>query len=224
MVSALQKYMAEREAGLKRTEELRSMSHSQVVQHLLDAEPELKKKGYSVNLSKFLRQEGTSSDPNVQVLKAGAQNLSDVQISKPIDVSQIIDSSWMRPTKQTALRAALAAQTETIQQRQTKFANVWTDLGSTEKPATLPQAAQSPVKQNDVLPPSVPSEQILETKPDNTGRIDIKSEVPEPDWIKEMNEKALASTPAKTDNSKYFIFGGIAIAALVLFLILRRRK
>ena len=28
----------------------------------------------------------------------------------------------------------------------------------------------------------------------------------------------------KSDNSKYFIIGGFAIAALVLFLILRRRK
>ena len=223
MASALQTYMAERAAGLERTKQLRSMNQSQVVQHLLDAQPALKAKGYSVNLEKYLGQQGTSSDPNVQVLRAGAQNLSDVQISKPIDVSQIIDSSWMRPTKQTALRTALAAQTQTINQRQTKFSNVWSNLGSTPK-INLPLANQSPVKQNDVLPPSETSEQILEIPPVNSGRIELNPNVTEPDWIKEMHAKAEASTPAKSDNSKYFVIGGIAIAAIVLLLILRRRK
>jgi hypothetical protein len=213
--------MAERAAGLERTKQLRSMNQSQVVQHLLNAQPELKAKGYSVNLEKYLGQQGTSSNPNVQVLRAGAQNLSDVAITRPIDVSQIIDSSWMRPTKQTALRTALAAQTQTIQQRQTKFFNAWSNLGATST-INLPLANQSPVKQNDVLPPSEkPYEEI---PPVNSGRIELSPNVTEPDWIKEMHEKAEASTPAKSDNSKYFAIGGIAIAAIVLFLILRRRK
>ena len=226
MASALQTYMAERAAGLERTKQLRSMNQSQVVQHLLDAQPELKAKGYTVNLEKYLGQQGVSSNPNVQVLRAGAQDLSDVAIAKPIDVSQIIDSSWMRPIKQTALRATLAAQTQSIKQRQTKFANVWSDLGSTPK-IELPLAAESPIKQNDVLPPSEkPYEEI---PPVNSGRIELspnvsEPSVQEPDWIKEMHEKAESSTPVKSDNSKYFIIGGIALAAIVLFLILRRRK
>jgi LPXTG-motif cell wall-anchored protein len=226
LASALQTYMAERAAGLERTKQLRSMNQSQVVQHLLEAQPELKAKGYSVNLEKYLGQQGVSSNPNVQVLRAGAQNLSDVAIAKPIDVSQIIDSSWMRPIKQTALRASLAAQTQSIKQRQTKFANVWSDLGSTPQ-IELPLAAESPVKQNDVLPPSEkPYEEI---PPVNSGRIELspnvsEPSVQEPDWIKEMHEKAESSTPVKSDNSKYFIIGGIALAAIVLFLILRRRK
>ena len=221
MASALQTYMAERAAGLERTKQLRSMNQSQVVQHLLEAQPALKAQGYSVNLEKYLGQQGVSSNPNVQVLRAGAQNLSDVAIAKPIDVSQIIDSSWMRPIKQTALRASLAAQTQSIKQRQTKFANVWTDLGSTPK-INLPLAAESPVKQNDVLPPSETPYQ--EIPPVNSGRIELNPAIAEPDWIKEMHEKAESSTPAKSDNTKYFAIGGIAIAAIVLLLILRRRK
>jgi len=221
LASALQTYMAERAAGLERTARLRSMNQSQVVQHLLDAQPELKAQGYSVNLEKYLGQQGTSSNPNVQVLRAGAQNLSDVAIAKPIDVSQIIDTSWMRPIKQTALRATLAAQTETIQQRQTKFANAWSNLGSTPI-INLPLANQSPIKQNDVLPPSETPYQ--EIPPVNSGRIELNPNVTEPDWITEMHAKAQASTPAKSDNSKYFAIGGIAIAAIVLLLILRRRK
>ena len=222
----MQTYMAERAAGLERTKQLRSMNQSQVVQHLLEAQPALKAQGYTVNLEKYLGQQGVSSNPNVQVLRAGAQNLSDVAIAKPIDVSQIIDSSWMRPIKQTALRASLAAQTQSIKQRQTKFANVWSDLGSPPK-IELPLAAESPVKQNDVLPPSETPYQ--EIPPVNSGRIELspnvtEPNVSEPDWIKEMHEKAEASTPAKSDNSKYFAIGGIAIAALVLLLILRRRK
>ena len=251
MASALQTYMAERAAGLERTKQLRSMNQSQVVQHLLDAQPELKAKGYSVNLDKYLGQQGVSSNPNVQVLRAGAQDLSDVAIAKPIDVSQIIDSSWMRPIKQSALRTTLAAQTQTIKQRQTKFANVWSDLGSTPQ-IELPLAAESPVKQNDVLPPSETPQPDI--PPVNSGRIELSPNVSEPDWIKEMHEKAEASTPKSRDEIKgtprnYYtsldssasaksrinyitehrkdlvkIGLGIAIAALVLFLILRRRK
>tara|TARA_R110002074_G_scaffold134672_1_gene278849 strand:+ start:69 stop:413 length:345 start_codon:yes stop_codon:yes gene_type:complete len=110
--------MAERAAGLERTKQLRSMNQSQVVQHLLDAQPELKAKGYTVNLEKYLGQQGVSSNPNVQVLRAGAQDLSDVAIAKPIDVSQIIDSSWMRPIKQTALRTTFS-RTNSINQTKT---------------------------------------------------------------------------------------------------------
>ena len=37
-------------------------------------------------------------------------------------------------------------------------------------------------------------------------------------------EPEIIETSTKSNNSKYFIIGGIAIAAIVLFLILRRRK
>ena len=186
-------------ARQKRTEEFikaRDMTQSQVVEKLLKAEPELKSKGYSVNLSTYLKE-------------------------NKINPKEIKDSSWMRPTKQTALRTALAAQTQSINQRQTKFSNAWSNLGSTPK-INLPLANQSPIKQNDVLPPSETPYQ--EIPPVNSGRIELNPNVTEPDWIKEMHEKAQASTPAKSDNSKYFAIGGITIAALVLFLILRRRK
>ena len=191
-------------ARQKRTEDFikaRDMTQSQVIEKLLKAEPELKSKGYSVNLSTYLKE-------------------------NKINPKEIKDSSWMRPTKQTALRTALAAQTQSINQRQTKFSNAWSNLGSTPE-INLPLANQSPIKQNDVLPPSEkPYEEI---PPVNSGRIELspnvsEPSVQEPDWIKEMHEKAESSTPVKSDNSKYFIIGGIALAAIVLFLILRRRK
>ena len=186
-------------ARQKRTEEFikaRDMTQSQVVEKLLKAEPELKSKGYSVNLSTYLKE-------------------------NKINPKEIKDTSWMRPTKQTALRTALAAQTQSINQRQTKFSNAWSNLGSTPK-INLPLANQSPIKQNDVLPPSETPYQ--EIPPVNSGRIELNPTIAEPDWITEMHEKAQASTPAKSDNSKYFAIGGIAIAAIVLLLILRRRK
>ena len=182
----------------KRTEEFikaRDMTQSQVVEKLLKAEPELKSKGYSVNLSTYLKE-------------------------NKINPKEIKDTSWMRPIKQTALRATLAAQTQSIKQRQTKFANVWSDLGSTPK-IELPLAAESPIKQNDVLPPSETPQQIFDFTPINSGRIELNPTMPEQ---KIMEKIAQASTPAKSDNSKYFAIGGIAIAAIVLFLILRRRK
>ena len=108
MASPLQQYMKEREAGLKRTQELRSMSQRQVVEHLLKSEPDRIAQGHSVNLAKFLENKGASSDPNVPILKFGAQSVQDVAIQKPINVSQITDSSWMRPKKQTEARKTLA--------------------------------------------------------------------------------------------------------------------
>lgn len=110
MASPLQQYMKEREAGLKRTQELRSMSQKQVVEHLLKSEPDRIAQGHSVNLAKFLENKGASSDPNVPILKFGAQSMQDVAIQKPIDVSKITDSSWMRGStyKQHDARKTLA--------------------------------------------------------------------------------------------------------------------
>ena len=107
-----------------------------------------------------------------------------------------------------------AALAKAITQSQTEHTGAWMKIHSTQE-TELPLAAESPVKQNDFLPPSETSEQIFEIPPINSGRIELNPSLP---------EQKTASTPAKSDNSKYFVIGGIAIAALVLFLILRRRK
>ena len=184
-------------ARQKRTEDFikaRDMTQSQVIEKLLKAEPELKSKGYSVNLSTYLKE-------------------------NKINPKEIKDTSWMRPTKQTALRNDYASKmkksTPTARKNSYSF-------GANTQTINLPLAAESPVKQNDVLPPSETPQPDI--PPVNSGRIELNPSLPEPDWIKEMHEKAQASTPAKSDNSKYFAIGGIAIAAIVLFLILRRRK
>ena len=76
----------DQQARQKRTEEFikaRDMTQGQVVEKLLKAEPELKSKGYSVNLSTYLKE-------------------------NKINPKEIKDTSWMRPVKQTELREKLA--------------------------------------------------------------------------------------------------------------------
>ena len=107
-----------------------------------------------------------------------------------------------------------------ITQSQTEHTGAWMKIHSMQEPE-LPLAAESPVKENDFLPPSETPQQIFDFTPINSGRIELNPSMPEQ---KIMEKIAQASTPAKSDNSKYFTIGGIAIAALVLFLILRRRK
>ena len=100
------------QAKIKRTEDFKTktatMTQKEVVESLVKAQPELNKRGGTVNIIEFLQNKGASSDPNVPILKFGAQSVRDVAIQKPIDVSQITDSSWMRPTKQTEARKTLA--------------------------------------------------------------------------------------------------------------------
>ena len=107
-----------------------------------------------------------------------------------------------------------------ITQSQTEHTGAWMKIHSMQEPE-LPLAAESPVKENDFLPPSETPQQIFDFTPINSGRIELNPTMPEQ---KIMEKIAQASTPEKSDNSKYFVIGGIAIAALVLFLILRRRK
>ena len=107
-----------------------------------------------------------------------------------------------------------AALAKAITQSQIEHTGAWMKIHSTQE-TDLPLAAESPVKQNDFLPPSATSEQILEIPQDNTGRINLDPAVSEPKTV--IKEE-------KSDNSKYFAIGGIAIAAIVLLLILRRRK
>ena len=104
MASPLQQYMKEREAGLKRTQELRSMSASETIKYLQKSEPqrniEAKAQGYRpLNLNQFLQQKGVSSDPNVEL----------VVKNKPIDVDKVESWQHLRDSqKQTELRKTLA--------------------------------------------------------------------------------------------------------------------
>ena len=104
MASTLQQYMKEREAGLKRTQELRSMSASEKIKYLSKSEParniEAKAQGYRpLNLNQFLQQKGVSSDPNVEL----------VVKNKPIDVDKVESWQQLRDSqKQTELRKTLA--------------------------------------------------------------------------------------------------------------------
>ena len=109
---ALDQQKADREANKQQKayyQKYTSMTQKEVVEHLQKTEPErIVQTGHSLNIGKFLENKGTSSDPNVPILKFGAQSVRDVAIQKPIDVSQITDSSWMRPKKQTEARKTLA--------------------------------------------------------------------------------------------------------------------
>jgi len=184
-------------ARQKRTEDFikaRDMTQSQVVEKLLKAEPELKSKGYSVNLSTYL-------DEN------------------KINPKEIKDTSWMRPVKQTTLRNEYA--TKINKSKPTARKNTQT--------IDLPLAAESPVKQNDFLPPSATSEQILEIPQVNSGRIELNPSLPEPrNYYTSLDSSASAKSRINyiTEHRKDLVkIGlGIAIAALVLLLILRRRK
>ena len=133
-------------------------------------------------------------------------------------------SVWNTPIKQTALRAQLAAETQRLGSPETTL------VKSTAQAFTnfnLPSAArsrQTPIKQNDVLPPIIP-EPIREIK-QNTGRNETPSEIKSQAATMQIETIPIEETTieTKSNNSKYFIIGGFAIAALVLFLILRRRK
>ena len=191
-------------ARQKRTEEFikaRDMTQSQVVEKLLKAEPELKSKGYSVNLSTYLKE-------------------------NKINPKEIKDTSWMRPVKQTELRNEYASKmkksTPTARKNSYSF-------GANTQTIDLPLAAESPVKENDFLPPSETPQQIFDFTPINSGRIELNPSLPEPrNYYTSLDSSASAKSRINyiTEHRKDLVkIGlGIAIAALVLFLILRRRK
>ena len=154
------------------------------------------------------------SQPNAPNTSKG--NLSEYFKERNIDPLrddfQINTPNWMQPVKQTELRNEYASKmkksTPTARKNSYSF-------GANTQTIDLPLAAESPVKENDFLPPSETPQQIFDFTPINSGRIELNPSLP---------KQITPSTPAKSDNSKYFVIGGIAIAALVLFLILRRRK
>ena len=104
MASSLQQYMKEREAGLKRTQELRSMSASETIKYLQKSEPARNKAGQAegyrpLNLNQFLQQKGVSSDPNVAL----------VVKNEPINVDKVDSWQQLRDSqKQYELRKTLA--------------------------------------------------------------------------------------------------------------------
>jgi hypothetical protein len=109
----LARQKADREANTQQKtyyEKYRSMSQREVVETQVKAQDELNRQGGTVNIREFLQNKPQSSDPNVAPVRFGAQSLSDVLISKPIDVSQIKDTSWMRGEtyKQHEARKTLA--------------------------------------------------------------------------------------------------------------------
>jgi len=173
---------------------------------------------------------------NIQRIKdrqAADKEANKIQQEKYWNLNLSKGTPKQEPIKQMDARARAKLATETgiemgdltkvtkaITQSQTEQTGAWMKIHSMQEPE-LPLAAESPVKQNDFLPPSETSEQIFEIPPINSGRIELNPSMPEQKIIEKI---AHASTPAKSDNSKYFAIGGITIAALVLFLILRRRK
>jgi len=104
LASSLQQYMKEREAGLKRTQELRSMSASETIKYLQKSEPARNKAGQAegyrpLNLNQFLQQKGVSSDPNVAL----------VVKNEPINVDKVDSWQQLRDSqKQYELRKTLA--------------------------------------------------------------------------------------------------------------------
>ena len=166
-----------------------NMTQKQAVQQLLN-EPQLKKTSF--NLPTWLKE-----NPKAQ---------------EALDTGTKKQSDWKKITRQQELRNTYASKMKKSPPVARK--NTYS-FGANTQTIDLPLAAESPIKQNDFLPPSVPTEQILEIPEVNTGRIELNPSLPEP---------KTASTPAKSDNSKYFIIGGIGIAAIILFLILRGRK
>jgi len=124
LASPLEQYMKEREAGLKRTQELRSMSASETIKYLVKSEPErnrtAQQQGYrALNLAEFLQQKGVSSDPSVEL----------VVKNKPIDVDKVESWQQLRDSqKQTELR-------KTIADYQTIPSNIPRGTPQTEEPA-----------------------------------------------------------------------------------------
>ena len=172
-----------------------NMTQKQAVQQLLN-EPQLKKTSF--NLPTWLKE-----NPKAQ---------------EALDTGTKKQSDWKKITRQQELRNTYASK---MKKSPPVARNNTYSFGANTQTIDLPLAAESPVKENDFLPPSETPEQIFDFTPINSGRIELNPTMPEQKIIEKI---AQASTPAKSDNSKYFVIGGIAIAALVLFLILRRRK
>ena len=92
--------MKEREAGLKRTKELRNMTTSETIKYLSASEDKRNQEQPShykkLNLNKFLEQKGVSSDPRVPL----------VEPPKPIDVNKVTSWENLRASqKQTERRS-----------------------------------------------------------------------------------------------------------------------
>jgi|TARA_R110002020_G_scaffold283203_3_gene498963 hypothetical protein len=221
-------------AKIKRTKEHqereRTMTQRQVVESLVKAQPELNRQpSGSVNIREFLQNKPQSSDPNVAPVRFGAQSLSDVLISKPIDVSQIKDTSWMRGEtyKQHEARKTLADY-ETIP------TNIPRGTPKTEEPAARRMGfGQGGGAANLGL---TGYQTITEPAPTNftewiTGRINTPLQEPktitkEPEIIEVTPEPIIEHSvkQQKEPINKSLIVIGAVIGLAALFLIWRMKK
>ncbi len=222
-------------AKIKRTKEhqekTRNMTQRQVVESLVKAQPELNRQGGTVNIREFLQNKPQSSDPNVAPVRFGAQSLSDVLISKPIDVSKITDASWMRPTKQTEARKTLA-------DYQTIPSNIPRGTPKTEEPAArrMGFGGGGAGAANLGLMSNAGYETITEEQPANFaewvfGRINTPIQEPEtitkePEII-EVTPEPIVKHSVKQQLepvNKSLIAVGAVIGLAALFLIWRMKK
>ena len=176
-----------------------------------------------------MEQKGVSSDPNVPVLRAGAQTLKDVQIAKPLDLSKIKTSQDLyKSQKQTELRERIRKET----QREIII----------KKPP--PYVAINEPQEARASPRGASPQVVIETETENiptVGRTAMPifetenniepSAVKQEETIREILPRGhtkfeeLRKEKQKNErNEKLVLIGGIAIAAIVGFFIIRRLK
>ena len=207
-----------------------NMTQKQAIQQVLD-EPQLR--GMTVNLPTWLRE-----NPQAQAaLDTGTKKQSDwKKIIKQTELRNEYASKMKKSTpRASTLYGGFSSKAEqqaelakAITQSQTEHTGAWMKIHSMQEPE-LPLAAESPVKQNDFLPPSETPQQIFDFTPINSGRIELNPSLPEPrNYYTSLDSSASAKSRINyiTEHRKDLVkIGlGIAIAALVLILILRRRK
>lgn len=184
-------------AKQKRTQEFikaRNMTQSQVVEKLLKAEPELKSKGHTVNLSTYLRE-------------------------NKINPKEIKDTSWMRPVKKHEERAASRARTIAIQNKTPQLSSQ-SRSGARGAGANYPEYVE---QQEEIIETQKNIQETMTREISDVveGRVirptlnqpqkeTIIIETPEP--IEEKN------------NNNLLIIGGLAVIAIVGFFIIRRMK
>jgi hypothetical protein len=211
LVSALQKYMQEREAGKKRTQELRSMSASETIKYLVKSEPErnrtAQQQGYrALNLAEFLQQKGVSSDPSVEL----------VVKNKPIDVDKVESWQQLRDSqKRTELRKTLA-DFETIPNQ------IPRGTPKTEEPAARRMGFGQGGGVANLGLQTITTEQPQNYTDFVLGRINTPIEKPktiteEPEIITEKKEIPFEYT-------KLALIGGGIVALIAIIMIVRAKK
>ena len=184
-------------AKQKRTEEFikaRDMTQSQVVEKLLKAEPELKSKGYTVNLSTYLRE-------------------------NKINPKEIKDTSWIRPVKKHEERAASRARTIAIQNKTPQISSE-SRSGARGAGTTYPnyiKEQEEIIETQKVIQENITREisDVIE------GRV-IRPTLNEP--RQEIIYTQIPEQTPEKNNEKLLIIGGLALAILGFFIIRRIKK